>query len=99
MVAVTEGLDLSRISDAIRIFRTGSRRNPWTSPVLRSRMQDGRDMLDPPGAEELRALEPLLETFHAEVALNPEPDRLLARLNTAMIRQNGHQYPSSDCRY
>ncbi len=45
-VAVTEGLDLSRISDAIRIFRTGSRRNPWTSPVLRSRMQDGRDMLE-----------------------------------------------------
>jgi serine phosphatase RsbU (regulator of sigma subunit) len=28
----------------------------------------------------------LQATFHAEVALNPEPDVLLARLNTAMIR-------------
>lgn len=28
----------------------------------------------------------LQATFHAEVALNPEPDSLMARLNTAMIR-------------
>jgi sigma-B regulation protein RsbU (phosphoserine phosphatase) len=28
----------------------------------------------------------LQATFHAEIALNPEPDRLLGRLNTAMIR-------------
>ena len=45
-VAEAEGLDLDHISDAIRVFRTGSRRNPWTSPVLRSRMQDGREMLE-----------------------------------------------------
>ena len=45
-VAKAEGLDLNHISDAIRVFRTGSRRNPWTSSVLRDRMQDGRDMLE-----------------------------------------------------
>ncbi len=40
-----EGFDLNHISDAIRVFRTGSRRNPWTSPVLRRRMQDAEEML------------------------------------------------------
>ncbi|MCV2863780.1 AAA family ATPase [Albidovulum sediminicola] len=38
-IAAIEGFTLSHISDAIRVFRTGSRRNPWTSPVLRKRMQ------------------------------------------------------------
>lgn len=45
-VAQAENLGLERISDAIRVFRTGSRRNPWTSPVLRSRMQDAKAMLE-----------------------------------------------------
>ncbi len=45
-VAVAEGFDLAHISDAIRVFRTGSRRNPWTSPVLQSRMKDARSMLE-----------------------------------------------------
>ena len=40
-----EGFDLNHISDAIRVFRTGSRRNPWTSPVLRRRMQDAEEVL------------------------------------------------------
>lgn len=40
-----EGFDLNHISDAIRVFRTGSRRNPWTSPVLRRRMLDAEEML------------------------------------------------------
>ena len=45
-VADAEGLGLARISDAIRIFRTGSRRNPWTSPVLAKRMEQASDILE-----------------------------------------------------
>ena len=45
-VAEEEGLHLENISDAIRVFRTGLRRNPWTSAVLRSRMQDAKEMLE-----------------------------------------------------
>lgn len=44
-VARAEGFGLARISDAIRVFRTGSRRNPWTSPVLRKRMESASDIL------------------------------------------------------
>ena len=44
-VAVAEGFGLARISDAIRVFRTGTRRNPWTSPVLRRRMQQAPEAL------------------------------------------------------
>lgn len=44
-VAQAEGLGLARISDAIRIFRTGLRRNPWTSAVLKKRMQKASDTL------------------------------------------------------
>ncbi len=44
-VAQAENLRLAHISDAIRVFRTGSRRNPWTSPVLRKRMQQAADIL------------------------------------------------------
>ncbi len=45
-VARAEGFGLERISDAMRVFRTGSRRNPWTSPVLKNRMQDAKTMLE-----------------------------------------------------
>ncbi len=45
-ISDAEGFDLAQISDAIRVFRTGSRRNPWTSPVLRRRMQDAEEMLE-----------------------------------------------------
>ncbi len=45
-VAQAEGFGLEHISDAIRVFRTGSRRNPWTSPVLQNRMQDAKRMLE-----------------------------------------------------
>ena len=44
-VAQAENMGLARISDAIRVFRTGSRRNPWTSPVLRKRMQQAPEAL------------------------------------------------------
>ena len=45
-VAKSEGYNLARISDAIRIFRTGARRNPWTSPVLRQRMNRSSEILE-----------------------------------------------------
>lgn len=45
-IAEAEGLGLARISDAIRIFRTGSRRNPWSSPVLRKRMERAAEFLE-----------------------------------------------------
>jgi ATP-dependent Clp protease ATP-binding subunit ClpB len=45
-VATDEGLDLGGISDAIRIHRTGSRRNPWASPVLFARVREARTLLE-----------------------------------------------------
>jgi hypothetical protein len=45
-VATDEGLDLRGISDAIRIHRTGSRRNPWASPVLFARVKEARTLLE-----------------------------------------------------
>jgi ATP-dependent Clp protease ATP-binding subunit ClpB len=45
-VATDEGLDLGGISDAIRIHRTGSRRNPWASPVLFARVREARSLLE-----------------------------------------------------
>jgi len=45
-VAKSEGFDLSYISDAVRVFRTGARRNPWTSPVLRQRMKRASAILE-----------------------------------------------------
>lgn len=45
-VAQAEELGLERISDAIRVFRIGTRRNPWTSTVLRRRMQNASDTLE-----------------------------------------------------
>lgn len=44
-MARAEGLGLDRITDAIAMYRTGARRNPWKSPVLRSRMKNARDIL------------------------------------------------------
>lgn len=45
MVAKEEGFNLSHISDAVRVFRTGARRNPWASPVLRERMKRANEIL------------------------------------------------------
>jgi len=44
-LAVSEDMGLAQIPDAIAIYRTGARRNPWKSPVLRSRMSKARDIL------------------------------------------------------
>ena len=46
MVAKEEGFNLSHISDAVRVFRTGARRNPWVSPVLRERMKHAHEILE-----------------------------------------------------
>lgn len=43
--ARSERIGLGRISDAIALYRTGARRNPWKSPVLRSRMKNARALL------------------------------------------------------
>lgn len=45
-VAKEEGFNLSHISDAVRVFRTGARRNPWASPVLRERMKRAHEILE-----------------------------------------------------
>ncbi|WP_137701189.1 AAA family ATPase [Marimonas lutisalis] len=44
-VARAESLPLEKITDAIGMYRTGTRRNPWKSPVLRSRMRNAREIL------------------------------------------------------
>ena len=44
-VAMSEGYNLTHISDAVSVFRTGARRNPWTSPVLRQRMKRASEIL------------------------------------------------------
>ena len=45
-IARDEGLGLHGISEAIRIHRTGSRRNPWASPVLFARVREARALLE-----------------------------------------------------
>lgn len=44
-IAKAEHIPLDRISDAIRIFRTGLRRNPWGSQVLADRVRHGHTLL------------------------------------------------------
>ena len=40
-LACQRGLGLARAGEAIHAFRTGARRNPWDSPLLRERLQRG----------------------------------------------------------
>ncbi|WP_435258336.1 AAA family ATPase [Thioclava sp. FR2] len=44
-VARFEGISLAHISDAIRIYRTGLRRNPWGSQVLADRVRHAQSLL------------------------------------------------------
>jgi ATP-dependent Clp protease ATP-binding subunit ClpA len=44
-LARSEGLRLDALETAIRTYRTGQRKNPWTSPFLRSRMASARQAL------------------------------------------------------
>ena len=56
-----EGLGLDAISEAVRIHRTGSRRNPWTSPVLFSRVRQARSSLEERIKGQPRAIEKTLD--------------------------------------
>lgn len=44
-VAQAEGHGLGGLSDAVRTYRTGLRRNPWTSPILRARIGSAPERL------------------------------------------------------
>lgn len=44
-LARAEGHGLAQLSDTLRLYRTGVRRNPWTSPVLRRRVAEGQARL------------------------------------------------------
>lgn len=44
-IARSEGLGINGISDAVRAHRTGVRRNPWTSPILRERIRSAPERL------------------------------------------------------
>ena len=45
-LARRQGFPIQRSDDAVRNFRTGIRRNPWTSQVMQDRLKNGRRMLD-----------------------------------------------------
>ena len=45
-VARAGGIDIAHLLDAVRTYRTGIRRNPWTSPVLHDRIREARTILD-----------------------------------------------------
>ncbi|MFY0692602.1 MAG: ATP-dependent Clp protease ATP-binding subunit [Paracoccaceae bacterium] len=45
-VARAEGITIENISDAIRVYRTGMRRNPWASHVLRDRLKNSAKILN-----------------------------------------------------
>lgn len=61
LIAGDEGFDLSQISDAIRIYRTGSRRNPWTSRVLFARVRQARTTLEARIKGQPRAIDKTLD--------------------------------------
>ncbi|MEM9138788.1 MAG: AAA family ATPase [Pseudomonadota bacterium] len=44
-LAVSQGIALEAIDDAIRTWRTGTPRNPWRSSVMRARVSRGREIL------------------------------------------------------
>ncbi|MEM1346551.1 MAG: hypothetical protein AAGI34_18480, partial [Pseudomonadota bacterium] len=56
-LSVAEGFPLTRISDALRSYRIGTTRNPWTSAVMRSRIKNAMDLLDKRVKGQPRALE------------------------------------------
>ena len=60
-LAKSEGMGLNRVSDAIATFRTGSRRNPWKSPVLKSRMRKAKEILKERVKGQDRAVEKTLD--------------------------------------
>jgi ATP-dependent Clp protease ATP-binding subunit ClpB len=67
MVAKEEGFNLPHISDAVRVFRTGARRNPWASPVLRDRMKRAHEILESRIKGQPHALERTLDILARSV--------------------------------
>ena len=60
-IAMEEGLGLRGLPDAVRIHRTGSRRNPWASPVLFARVKEARSLLEARIKGQPHALEKTLD--------------------------------------
>jgi len=60
-LAENEGLTCSEISEAIRTHRLGTRRNPWRSPVMRSRMLRAEEILTNRIKGQDKAIEKTLE--------------------------------------
>lgn len=60
-IAEEEELGLAGILDAVRTYRTGARRNPWTSPVLRERIRRARSLLEARIKGQPHALEKTLD--------------------------------------
>jgi ATP-dependent Clp protease ATP-binding subunit ClpA len=60
-LAENEGLTCSKISEAIRTHRLGTRRNPWKSPVMRSRILRAEEILTKRIKGQDRAIERTLE--------------------------------------
>ena len=67
-LAGTEGVPLTRVSDAVRSHRTGSRRNPWTSPVLRARMETAKERLTKRVKGQGHAVEKTLDILMRSIA-------------------------------
>ena len=60
-IAGSEGLRCCEISEAIRTHRLGTRRNPWKSPVMRSRMLRAEEILTNRIKGQEKAIEKTLE--------------------------------------
>lgn len=60
-LAKNEGLTCSKISEAIRAHRLGTRRDPWKSPVMRSRVMRAEEILSRRIKGQDRAIEKTLE--------------------------------------
>jgi hypothetical protein len=60
-LAKNEGLPCSEISEAIRTHRLGTRRNPWNSPVMRSRVLRGKEILSNRIKGQVKVIEKTLE--------------------------------------
>lgn len=67
-LAGAEGLPLTRISEAVRSYRTGAQRNPWTSPVLRARMRTARERLTHRVKGQDHAIEKTLDILMRSIA-------------------------------
>ncbi len=56
-LARAEGMGLNRIGDALRSYRIGTTRNPWTSRVMRSRVKNAMGVLEKRVKGQTRAVE------------------------------------------